>query len=89
MEYRHSPQDNALRRELRTLSKKILLDEAQSRLDSARKVPHTNKEVLDHVFKQNSFRNSFPSTTFALPAEATNVPQVSKPFYNRRFLGDQ
>jgi hypothetical protein len=80
MEYHRSPQDNALRRELRTLSTKILVDKAQSRLDSARKV-HTNKDVLDHVFKQNNFRNSFPSTTFALPAEATNVPQVSKPFY--------
>jgi hypothetical protein len=70
MEYRHSPQDNALRRELRTLSKKILLDKAQSRLDSAR-IGHKNKHVLDQVFKQNSFRNSFPSTTFAFPAEAT------------------
>jgi hypothetical protein len=57
MEYRHSPQDDALRRELRTLSKKILLDKAQSRLDSARKV-HTNKEVLDYVLKQNGFRNA-------------------------------
>ena len=57
MEYHRSPQDNALRRELRTLSTKILVDKAQSRLDSARKV-HTNKDVLDHVFKQDGFSNA-------------------------------
>jgi phosphate-selective porin len=57
MEYHRSPQDNALQRELQTLSTKILLDKAQSQLDSARKV-HTNKDVLDHVLKQNGFSNA-------------------------------
>jgi hypothetical protein len=81
MEYLRSPQDNALWRERRTLSTKILIDKTQSQLDSAREV-HTNKDVLlDHVFKQNNFRNSFLLMSFALPAKATNVPQVSKPFY--------
>jgi hypothetical protein len=44
----HSPQDNALRRELRILSKKVLLDKAQSLLDSTRK-EHVNQQVRDIV----------------------------------------
>jgi hypothetical protein len=64
MEYHRSPQDNALRRELWTLSTKILLDKAQSRLDSASKV-HTNKDVLDHVFLSIRYgdTDSLPSRT--------------------------
>jgi hypothetical protein len=57
MEYHRSPQDNALGCELWTLSTKILLDKAQSRLDSATKI-QTNKDILDDVLKQNGFSNA-------------------------------
>jgi hypothetical protein len=65
----HSPQDNALQRELRIQSKKVLLDKAQSLLDSTRK-EHVNQQVRDIVLKHNGFRNAsesekeiqFPST---------------------------